>query len=288
VKDKREHRMRHGSREYMASVVSSLLFVCVASGTFAAEEKRARTDSSVKPWYVLARAAASICGPFTSNLNASSQLEFDACQSRLSDKHSRFSRPHWEEIPFDLEVAEKIVKRAWAVKFPAKAEALWKEWLDDTQSVRNSGAAKMWRLQADLDGDGGLETIVRMNYALRFRKEMRRTESERLRRIEGCEYVDSALYMTAGDVELAKHFNANEFLHDLLHDGASNRYFAIEWSASPIAGVGIWDRGHPTVVAGATRGVAIYEINPRWGPRAVCNIQWIPGDRPVPSMPVRK
>jgi hypothetical protein len=247
------------------------LSLCLNPQAVAADEKR---DSSAKPRYALAKALNTICKPFTDNLNAVGQVEFDTCQSRLSDQHPRFSRPRWAEIPFDLNLAEKMVKRAWEINHPAKADVLWKEWLQDTEAARNSGKAKMWQLQADLDGDGGIETIVRMNYGFRFRKsgEMRR------RQIDGCEYLDSALYMTRGG-ELVKHFNANHSVQDLMYDSASNRHFLIESSTLPIAGTGIWGRGHPTFVVGATRGVALYEVKPRLGPIAICNIQWIPGDR---------
>lgn len=68
------------------------------------------TAPRFKGEYFATKNSDPICLPFALNLNDSRRLDFDVCDPRLSDKYPQFTRPVWEEIPFDLALAETIFK----------------------------------------------------------------------------------------------------------------------------------------------------------------------------------
>jgi hypothetical protein len=118
--------------------------------------------------YVLVRTASQasqpVCAAYARNLNEFRQIEFDACESRLSPKYPRFVRPDWQEIPFEASIAERMIKGdIRTLVAPKKAEAGWETWLARTEKSRSEGKVRMWGTRIDLDGKGQLRTIVRMH-----------------------------------------------------------------------------------------------------------------------------
>src|ERR1700704_5085550 len=123
----------------------------------------------------------------------------------------------------------------------------------------------MWRLRIDIDSDGQLETVLRLD------------DGRRVIAIGGpgnCVYRDASMYLLEGNEELMRHFNRRGAIGDLIHDGETDRYLLIEWSTNPATGQGIWRRGLPVRAKNATGGVAVYEVMKESGPIAACNIQW--------------
>ncbi len=52
--------------------------------------------------YFITKNSDQICMPFAKNLNQFRKLDFDTCHPRLSEKYPQYTRPEWEEIPFDM------------------------------------------------------------------------------------------------------------------------------------------------------------------------------------------
>lgn len=111
--------------------------------------------------YFVTEGKDEICGPYTRNLNQFRRLDFDACDPRLSAKYPQFTRPAWEEIPFDLGLVEQIVKNGSLS--PEDGAAWWQAWLKASAPLRAEGKLKLWRTRIDVDNDGALETILRLD-----------------------------------------------------------------------------------------------------------------------------
>jgi len=103
-----------------------------------------------------------VCVPYTRNLNQFRRLDFDVCHPRLSEKYPEFTRPAWEEISFDLGVAETVIMNL-ARKPTGQGDPFWTEWLKASAQLRMEGKLKLWRTRIDVDGDGQLETILRLD-----------------------------------------------------------------------------------------------------------------------------
>ena len=71
--------------------------------------------------YFVTRSLDPICVPFARNLNQFRRLDFDVCDPRLSEKYPQFTRPTWEEVPFDLGLAETIFR---ILPLPPRARTL--------------------------------------------------------------------------------------------------------------------------------------------------------------------
>ena len=106
----------------MIKSISSVLVVIVVACLFAAESLVCLSGTAAakelvygfKGEYFLSRTPVfdPVCQPFTRNLNQFRKLDFDKCHPRLSSKFPEFSRPYtWEEIPLDLALAEKAIRR---------------------------------------------------------------------------------------------------------------------------------------------------------------------------------
>jgi hypothetical protein len=259
----------------------SFLSLLLCESPSAGQESVGKNPSNSKGTYVLARSIEvgySVCRPFARNLRETQETSFDSCAPRLSSKFPRFSRPHWETVSLDLTVAERMVKRDLTINGSKKGDERWAQWLKDTEEARRTGKVKMWRLRADIDGNGSGETVVRMNYGFIPRTSLVRLKAGGVNGIEGCEYRDSTLLLLDGSEKLMKAFNVDRGIGDLIYDERSKRFFLVDWSVNPLTGDSIWGRGQPNQVVGATRGVALYRIDPALGPLAVCNIQWVPSD----------
>jgi hypothetical protein len=225
--------------------------------------------------YVLVRSRTAVCRDFTTFLNRYRDIDFDSCSLQLPNDGSRFVRPAWQEVPLDMAIAERLIKRDWEERSPAQAKQLWADWLADTAGARRAGRVRMQRLEADLDDDGAPEVLVRMNFGERFRAEEKRLSPE-FRRIEGCHYIDSALYVLDSKSAWAQTFNGSlQRAGDIIQDTRTRRSYVVEWSMDPARG--IWKRDeYPRGAAGAKRSIIVGEVHKQWGLSGICHIQWIP------------
>lgn len=234
------------------------------------EEKHNKTNpEEPKGEYLLSRVADNtikVCQDFTRNLNQFRQLDFGECNPRLSSKYPQFSRPKWEEIPFDLAIARKVIrKEAVGIPFsttlsPREQEVFeqrWQEWLQWTEPLRKEGLVKLWRTVIDFDGDGVKETIIRMNPGL-----TKANERWYPKLPYGCDYYQGAVVMLEGNnvnpAVVEEFRRASET--DIIYDFASDRYYFLAWNPNgPARGV-ILPVG-PGKDIGATSGVAMRHMD---------------------------
>ena len=93
------------------TLATTLLVFLLNLNLFSSTAAQARKASGdIKGKFVSTYVDSTVCQPFTRNLNEFRHLPFNSCNSRLSPKFPEFSRPVWVEIPFDLALAEKVVK----------------------------------------------------------------------------------------------------------------------------------------------------------------------------------
>jgi hypothetical protein len=199
-------------------------------------------------------------------------LDFNACHPRLSAKYPAFTRPAWEEIPFDLALAETIFKNPPVS--PENAERWWQVWLNASAALRTEGKLKLWRTQIDIDGDGAPETIVRLDYPLVPNPAQKEPEWQLEQ--HPCAYRHSKLYMTASPNEAMRTgFNqtassVTDILHfagGLVSPGSYNAYYGVAWRL-----------GLPSSVGrriGATRGLTVFALF-NMGAGESCLIDWVP------------
>jgi len=240
-------------------VLSRLLLLTLSIPLCAQEDARGQGT------YRLVRALDPSCRPYTNNLNATASMDFAACHSRLTDP--RFGGTQWTEVPLDLRVAEKIVKGILPKVAPQRADPVWHQWLNETEAWRAHGKVKMWEARIDIDGNGELETVVRLTPAF----------TDRLSEDRYCLHTNAYIYLIEANKDLLENFNRRGWIGDLIRDNDTGHYLLIERSSNPAVGGGIWGRGSPTWLRNAAGGVAVYKVLPTWGPIAVCNIQWVPG-----------
>lgn len=239
------------------------------------------TAPSLKGEYFLSRTPFfdPACQPFTRNLNRFRNLEFDQCHPRLSDKFPEFSRPYqWDEIPFDLALAEKAIKSTRiglgsddsTKKYNEQvAEERWQQWLKGTDSLRAKGAVQMWRTKVDIDGDGQEETLLRM---LPGGRDIVMESPPPL----SCDYNLGELYVIEStNPKVAEQFNWHAHGADIIRYADNNHYYVVEWlpwSSSD-------GRGYALPDIGATRGVILHKLYEKSahinGPVGVCLIDWV-------------
>jgi hypothetical protein len=235
--------------------------------------------------YFCTRNADPICVPFTKNLNQFRRLDFDVCNPRLSGKYPQFSRPQWEEIPFDLGLAETIFKNP--LSSPENAERWWQVWLKASEPLRTEGKIKLWRTRIDIDDDGKPETIVRLDYPLAPNKGQNEQKWELQQ--NPCPYRQGKLYMLESPNEIMKKaFNQRaSALGDIIHfpfpegqtqPGGRNGYYAVSKLTLPA--------DPKAELIGATRGMKVYVLFDL-GAGDVCSIDWVPTGRYRPLKPAR-
>jgi hypothetical protein len=212
-----------------------------------------------------------ICQRFVQNLNQFRKLDFNVCNPRLSEKFPEFSRPKWEEIPFDITLAEEIIKDNIARRHtsPASAELaekIWQKWLAQTAAIRASGQAHMWRTQIDLDGDGKAETIIRMVPEYGFTTKLKNNPPW------SCDYNTGTLHMKENIHQaVSDRFNTFHTGNDIFYFADVKRYYQVVWNS---AGPAYMD-----IDIGATADVEINQLN--WDGFHVtggniCWIDWVP------------
>ncbi len=212
-----------------------------------------------------------ICVPYTRNLNQFRRLDFNACHPRLSAKYPAFTRPAWEEIPFDLALAETIFKNPPVS--PENAERWWRVWLKASAALRAEGKLKLWRTQIDIDGDGAPETLVRLDYLV---------ESNQGREEQGwqlqqtCPYGGRIYMLDSANESMRRGFNHTAYrITDIIHysdarvyPGQSNGYYGVDHRFTlPTEPDG------PRI--GATRGMNVY-ASFNQGSGKACQIDWVP------------
>lgn len=279
---------------YHQYLVAAVMLISLAAGpnALAAKER----DYGFKGEHFLSRNPYDdpICQPFTRNLNQFRKIDFDSCHPRLSDKFPEFTRPAWEEVPFDMALAENVVKSAGSYvssKYSDtrdQAEQLgeqhWQKWKMATEAIRKSGQARMWRLQADIDGDGYEETMIRLLPGDRY---------PLYGPVPGslsdwsCDYNVGELYvLEARNPAVKGQFNSRTRGSDLIHFADNDHYYLLRWRWGSADGIG-W----PLPGIGATRSVLvedIYEGKPPAhisGPVPHCLIDWVPTGRYTPVKP---
>lgn len=163
-----------------------------------------------------------VCQRFTQNLNQFRKLDFNICHPRLSKKYPEFSRPIWEEIPFDMALAEVIVKdwvslRHTNAEAAKRADTLWEQWSSGLPPFLASGQARMWRTRIDLDGDGQEETIIRMVRGTGIPTQIETTPPW------SCDYNRGALHMMDNiHQKVSDAFNTRSQGNDILYFAEDN------------------------------------------------------------------
>ena len=213
----------------------------------------------------------SVCAPFTRNLNQFRQIDFDVCHPRLSEKYPQFTRPEWEEIPFDLGLAETIIMNL-ARRPTGQGDPFWTEWLKASEPLRVAGKITLGRSQIDVDGDGVPETILRLFNPLDT--QYRGGYVSWTIAPDACSYRYSILYMldTPND-SMKKAFNISAYtITDIFHFSGGR---AFPRNTNGFYGVD----GRLTLASrpdiGATRGTKVHLLS-IWGVSEVCSIDWVP------------
>jgi len=233
--------------------------------------------------------STSFCQDFTRNLNHFRHLDFGECNPRLSPKFPEFSRPKWEEIPFDLGVAEQVVRRGSGTE--DWRERFWRLWLANSESLRKAGQIRLWRLRIDIDGDGKMDTIIRMDPMPGEIASLIGPVSEKPRPPYGCEYNFGTLFMLSDATtypDTARDFN-RAYFQDIIFSAANNNYYLLAWSPDYRAHRLLSNSGDGTDI-GATAGVTLASLRgwpgSYWGDK--CNIDWVlTGRYKPPKRPAR-
>lgn len=156
----------------MKCTIAGLVFIALPVLSAAGQVQP--SQSPFKGKYVVTRnadecapsvTACSFCPAFLKNLNEFRDLDFNACHPRLSPKYPEFTRPVWEEIPFDLSLAETIIRNVAAT---GQGDTYWTGWLKASAPLRAKGKITLWRTRIDIDGDGVPETVLRLDSPLRL------------------------------------------------------------------------------------------------------------------------
>lgn len=249
--------------------------------TAVAAAKDRRQKGTIKGKFISTYVDSTVCQPFTRNLNEFRHLEFNSCDPRLSPKFPEFSRPVWEEIPFDLALAEKVVKGRYEYEKPGAfntelGRRQWESWRDRTQALRLAGRAHMWRTRIDFDADGKEETMIRMvpGDVVDYRSPDQPVPTE-LPPPWSCDYNSGELHM-ADDArpEVRSSFNTASYEgNDIIYFSGDKRYYRVEWSP--------YHSFNPRLEkeVGGTAAVTLSQVN--WNGYLVthaprCLIHWIP------------
>ncbi len=206
------------------------------------------------------------CKDFTANLNQFRHLDFDTCDRRLSPKYPQLVRPAWEQIPWDMDIAKKIIKAPYS-------DIGWERWLKLTEAARASGEVKLWRLNADLLSNGQMETLVRLNHVWIGEHPH-----------PYCSYIDSRqIVLNAPSTDFGNIFSSivigNGLGSDLIYDSHVNHFYLLNWNtigSSQGHGEDFYlGRGMGLKRIGATASVMAYSVDVH-GIAPACWIDWVP------------
>jgi uncharacterized protein len=265
------------------------------------EEESASSPPKGKFVVVQAMYPYSVCERFKDNLNQFRNLDFDQCNPRISDKFPEFSRPYtWKEIPFDMALAEKAIRSTEDVadlrdpEMIAKArneqEKRWLTWKKDSEPLRAAGKAHMWITKIDIDGDGKVDTLLRMLPGGRYGIDPKRLS------LWSCDYNVGELYVVdSASTRMAALFNAIAgWSSDIIHYAEDNHFYLLSWEPNASSLNGWLNHSLPSI--GGTRGVTIRNLDRErqndasyTGLANICLIDWVPAGHEIStSHPVHK
>jgi hypothetical protein len=232
--------------------------------------------SPFKGEYFVTQNQDPVCVPYTRNLNQFRRMDFDVCHPRVSEKYPQFTRPAWEEMPFDLALAETIIMNL-ARRPTGQGDPFWTEWLKASAPFRTEGKLKLWQTRIDIDGDGIHETMLRLDNPLStkyWQGEMSWTVEA-----DACPYRHSTLYMLK---------SPNDFMKQQVNHGAGAITDIIHFTGSRVhrgESSGYYATSRLTIPAypdgeqiGATRGMKGYSLS-NYGAGEACSINWVPTGR---------
>ena len=259
-----------------------LLILCVISfGVATAKEPKSEGGDKGRFIGTYEATDNPVCKLFTRNLNEFRHLAFNSCNPRLSPKFPEFSRPVWEEIPFDLALAEKVVKGRYGDlsrdDYGEQAARQWSSWRDRTEAFRRAGKAHMWRTRIDFDGDGKEETIIRMlptGGVVDYRLPDKPMDPGYDTFPWNCDYNNGELHM-ADDArpEVMHSFNhQGSNGQDIIYFAGDKRYYRVDWNPSPP------DYPRIQLDTGATAGVILSVLRVNGG-GPYCRVDWVPAKK---------
>lgn len=186
---------------------------------------------TAKGEFVLARVddtTTRFCQDYTRNLNEFRHLDFTQPNPRLSAKHPQFSRPHWEEVALNLKIAEHVILSESGHPLWEKVNGglqAWTDWLKWTEPLRASGKVRLWQTRIDIDGDGSLDTLVRLYPIVRHEDETKIRKGPHMSWMA----EPGIICLLAGPhtpEDAVKEFN-REAVYDIIYDHASNAYYTV-------------------------------------------------------------
>lgn len=192
------------------------------------------------------------CNAFVENLNNFRRLGIATCNSRLSTKYSRFSRPQWAEIPLDYFKAREIIGR-----LNGGTMGDWIRWLELTNIARKKGVVKMWRYVPSHLHHGSNMEIIRLDHAIN-------------RGSTYCKYYDSeiAIFSTGQD---GTGWTVKYLGNDFIYDSSIGKYFSIAWDPNGLS-FGGYGVDHNYNSAGG--GLILKPISSTYVP--ACRVDWVP------------
>ncbi len=292
--------MRTGNRTNLLGTIG--VFCCVA-----AAQAAATSDSGFIGEYMLARDPyhLPVCTALTRNLNQFRKLDFDTCHPRLSKNYPEFSRPEWQEIPFDMAIAEDVIKdgvtysmrshRSSPGEIEALGESHWGVWKRLAAPYLESGKARMWRLEADITGDGHKETLIRLMpgdialYVSAFRMHPETKGTPRPTDWP-CDNNQGDMYVLESKNPKAKGtFNFYPTRGtDLIHLAGNDRYYLLQYRRD------YGGEGFDLPPSDAPRSIGVQDVyvgpsnsTDVAGPVNKCVIQWYPKGTTPPEIPSR-
>jgi len=267
------------SSRTLKAVLAALLWAAVPVWGWAGQAPAAA--SSVQGEYVVRENAndcsspearsCSFCPAFVRNLNEFRALPFTACDSRLSEKYPEFGRPLWEEIPLDLDLAEKIVTNLFRDPAdPGAGPRQWQVWLRAAAPLRAKGEITLWQTRIDIDGDGVPETILRLSSPLSLA--YRHGEALWLTEPTPCVFRHGRFYLLDSPNAYTKQsFNAMALIiGDLIVRrvaGHADEYYALERTSD------ILGPNEKTLESPRRMSVMVLSTH---GAGRVCQIHWTP------------
>lgn len=293
--------MKTGDFRYWLAMIGTSYCIGAAQATD-------KPDYGFKGEYMLARDPyhLPVCTALTRNLNQFRKLDFDTCHPRLSKNYPEFSRPEWQEIPFDMAIAENVIKdgvthveRSMRSSTPTEIEALaeshWGVWKRLAAPYLESGKARMWRLEADITGDGHKETLIRLMpgdialYVSAFRMHPETKGTPRLTDWP-CDYNRGDMYVLESKNPKAKgvfnHYRRRGT--DLIYHAGNDRYYLLQYLRD------YGGTGFELPFGDAPRSIGVQDVyvgpsNPTEvaGPVNQCVIQWYPKGTAPPNIPSR-
>jgi hypothetical protein len=187
-----------------------------------------KQTSPFKGEFVVTRTEDPVCIPLVKNLNEFRRHGFKECIPRVSKKYPQFKYPDWKEVPLDLEIAEKAFKgfsrfarnRELPARWPWQD---WAIWLKDTEELRAKGQIRMWLAEVDVDNDGMVDTIARVE---RAHPALELPVSQRT-----CPSRHSGLWMVkGGSKEKEDHYNMRiGLVTDVVIDVSQPRTYTLQW-----------------------------------------------------------